>query len=81
MRTNAGLVALSGTRIPFHDRAGGSADNLIRSWTSTTAAGLSGLIGTRADGDWRLEVADLAAADVGKLNRWGIRLTILPLAH
>lgn len=74
------LVSPSGTRIPLHDRAGGSADNLIRSWTSTTSGGLSGLIGARADGDWRLEVADLAAADVGKLNRWGIRLTILPLA-
>lgn len=78
---NVVLVSPAGARIPLHDRVGGSADNLIRTWTSTTAGGLSGLIGTRADGNWRLEVADLAAADVGKLNRWGIRLTILPLAH
>lgn len=70
------LVAPSGTRIPLHKRAGGSADNLIREWSS--AGNLSSLIGTRSDGDWVLEVADVAAADVGKLNRWGIRLTIVP---
>lgn len=75
------LVAPGGARIPLHERAGGSADNLIREWTSTTAAKLSSLIGTRSDGDWVLEVADLAAVDVGKLNRWGLKMTILPLGQ
>ena len=43
-------------------------------------AALAGLIGKRADGDWKLQVTDTAAADAGKLNRWEIRLTVLPPA-
>ena len=32
--------------------------------------------GTPAQGPWTLHVADLAGRDAGKLNRWGLRLTL-----
>jgi subtilisin-like proprotein convertase family protein len=72
------LVAPDGTRVWLHDRAGGSSDNLIRSWSSANDAALSGLAGKRADGTWKLEVADRAPGHVGKLNRWGLRLAVIP---
>lgn len=75
------LVTPAGARIPLHERAGGAADNLIREWSATTTANLSNLVGARSEGDWFLEVADLEVADVGKLNRWGLKMTILPVAQ
>jgi len=69
------LLAPSGTRAVLHDRTGGSADNLIRSWAATTA-GLTALLGQPSRGTWILEVADRAAVDVGKLNRWGLTLRV-----
>ena len=72
------LLAPSGARVLLHDGAGGSADNLIRSWNSSSTAELSGLVGAPAAGTWTLQVSDHAAVDTGKLNRWGIRLAIIP---
>jgi len=72
------LLAPSGARVLLHDGAGGSADNLIRSWNSSGTAELSGLLGAPAAGTWTLQVSDHAAVDTGKLNRWGIRLAITP---
>lgn len=68
------LVSPQGTRVLLHDRGGGSSDNLIRSWKVSNTPGLAPLIGQTAAGAWRLEVADLAAVDVGKLNRWKLSL-------
>jgi subtilisin-like proprotein convertase family protein len=68
------LVAPSGTRIPLHERAGKDADNLIRAYTVATTPALAALRGQAVQGAWRLLVADLDARDVGKLNRWGIRI-------
>jgi subtilisin-like proprotein convertase family protein len=36
---------------------------------------LSGLVGQGVKGTWTLRVADLAAQDVGKLNRWALEIT------
>lgn len=69
------LVSPQGTRVVLHDRTGGSADNLIRSWKAANTSGLALLLGQAAGGAWRLEVADLAAVDVGKLNGWRLTLT------
>jgi subtilisin-like proprotein convertase family protein len=69
------LVSPQGTRVLLHDRGGGSTDNLIRTWKVSNASGLAPLIGQAAAGTWRLEVADLAAVDVGKLNRRKLTLT------
>jgi subtilisin-like proprotein convertase family protein len=69
------LVSPQGTRVVLHDRGGGSTDNLIRSWKASNAATLATLVGQVAAGAWKLEVSDRAAADVGKLNRWGLSLS------
>jgi subtilisin-like proprotein convertase family protein len=55
---------------------GGSADNLVRTFTAATAPALSALSGQLIAGTWRLRVKDLAGQDVGKLNSW--RLLINP---
>jgi len=62
--------------LTLHDRAGGSADNLIRSWSSIDHSGLRALRGRSGGGVWRLHVADLAQRDKGKLNRWTLRIDI-----
>lgn len=68
------LIAPSGRTAPLHQRAGGSADNLIVRYADTAA--LRALVGEAAQGDWRLRVVDHAAEDVGKLNRWALRVRI-----
>lgn len=60
--------------VDLHRRAGGSADNLLATYSSTNLAALAGLRGEPFAGAWRLLVADHAAVDVGKLNRWGLRI-------
>lgn len=71
------LVALTpptGTPIPLHSRAGGSADNLVRTWRSGDLPALQSLRGLDAGGTWELKVADVAGRDVGKLNHWRIEV-------
>lgn len=69
------LVAPDGQQAVLHDRQGGSSDNLVRPYASAAVPALQGVLGS-AQGTWRLRVADLEAADVGKLNRWALRLTL-----
>jgi subtilisin-like proprotein convertase family protein/subtilisin family serine protease len=68
------LIAPNGTHIALHERSGGDTDNLIRTYSAATTSGLASLRGQPAQGAWRLRVADLEARDVGKLNRWGLRI-------
>jgi subtilisin-like proprotein convertase family protein len=72
------LVSPHGQRVVLHDRGGGTADNLIRAWRVSNTAALGVMLGQAAAGTWALEVADLAAADLGKLNRWKLGLTVAP---
>ncbi|MBI3155247.1 MAG: proprotein convertase P-domain-containing protein, partial [Burkholderiales bacterium] len=68
------LVAPSGRSALIHDRTGRDADHLIGTWTSTQHPALAGLAGDPAGGDWSLRVVDLEARDIGKLNRWRLRI-------
>jgi subtilisin-like proprotein convertase family protein len=68
------LVSPSGRVATLHARAGGSADNLIATYTSANVAALRAMVGERRAGAWRLRVADLAKVDIGKLNRWSLRV-------
>lgn len=54
--------------ISLHNRTGGSADNIVRTFDAPA------LIGAAAAGDWTLKVIDLAGQDVGTLNRWSLDL-------
>ncbi|MEV8530393.1 M28 family metallopeptidase [Streptomyces sp. NPDC051211] len=59
------LVAPDGTVYNLHNRSGGSADNLVASYTVNASAEV-------ANGVWKLQVKDVAAQDVGYINSWKI---------
>jgi subtilisin-like proprotein convertase family protein/subtilisin family serine protease len=68
------LLAPDGTRLFLHDRAGGSADNIVRTWHSRDFDALRVLRGRETGGTWRLQVADVVRQDIGKLNRWALEV-------
>jgi len=68
------LVSPQGASISLHTRTGGGADNIIKTYTTATTAGLATLVGKAVVGTWQLKVADLAGRDVGKLNRWALKI-------
>ncbi|MFF3676657.1 M28 family metallopeptidase [Streptomyces sp. NPDC002120] len=59
------LVAPDGTVYNLHNRTGGSADNLVQSYTVNASSEV-------ANGVWNLRVKDAAAQDVGYVNSWKI---------
>jgi subtilisin-like proprotein convertase family protein len=69
------LVAPTGQLAILHDQSGRDEDNLIRSYDSVTSPALAALAGQPVQGNWVLRVKDLAAQDIGKLNRWSLELT------
>jgi len=68
------LKSPSGTEVVLHDRAGGSADNIVRTYTPADTPTLATLAGQPIAGSWKLLVSDHDKVDSGKLNRW--KLTI-----
>lgn len=65
------LVAPGGS-IVLHDREGGSKKNLKKSYKKALAS----LVGTKAKGDWTLEVADFAPRDSGRIKSWHVDLRV-----
>lgn len=63
------LVSPEGTRHAVHDRAGGSADDVIVQDLVVNAFN-----GEVANGTWRLEIVDTARADVGTLEGWSLTI-------
>jgi subtilisin-like proprotein convertase family protein/subtilisin family serine protease len=68
------LVSPAGSNVVLHKRSGGSVDNLIKTYTLADTAGLLSLRGQEIQGDWKLQIADIVAADTGKLNRWSLKI-------
>jgi subtilisin-like proprotein convertase family protein len=68
LRSPAGNEAL------LHDRAGGSGDNIGRTYTAASTPPLAALAGQPIAGVWKLLVSDHEAGDVGKLNRWALTI-------
>ncbi|HMG57927.1 MAG TPA: proprotein convertase P-domain-containing protein, partial [Kofleriaceae bacterium] len=67
------LVAPSGRRAILHSRLGGSKDDLVMTYDSSSPLSeLTKLVGQPVAGPWVLRVTDLAGQDVGTLNRWSI---------
>jgi subtilisin-like proprotein convertase family protein len=69
------LVSPTGTSVPLHRNTGGNTDNLITTYNATNAEALRNLQGESITGAWKLKVADTAALDIGKLNRWSLRIS------
>lgn len=62
------LTSPSGETATLRDGGGGSADDLIETWSSDSHAALEGLTGPDGAGAWTLKVIDTAARDVGTLE-------------
>jgi len=61
------LVAPDGTLYNIHNRTGGSADNVIGTFTKNLSSEL-------LNGTWKLRVNDNAAGDTGYINSWSITM-------
>ncbi len=61
-----------GASVVLHDRESGSKKNLKKSYKK----GLDAFIGTKAKGEWVLEVADYAPRDSGRIRGWNIDLSL-----
>lgn len=70
------LVSPAGSRMLLHNRSGGGADNLQKTYTLVDTLALGAALGQPASGNWLLQVADRASRDVGTLNRWGLKLLL-----
>jgi subtilisin-like proprotein convertase family protein len=74
------LVSPLGTEVVLHNREGGSNDNVIRTFTVSDTPTLLAVRGEEFHGEWKLRVTDQEGRDVGKLNRWGLRIERLARA-
>lgn len=70
------LIAPSKDVFVLHNQTGGSADNIIRTYSTENTAALTSLTGQSVQGDWTLRVVDNADRDIGKLNIWGLRFLV-----
>ncbi|MFS8063587.1 MAG: proprotein convertase P-domain-containing protein, partial [Luteimonas sp.] len=59
------LIAPDGSAYTLSNRAGGSADNIIKTYTVNLSS-------EAINGTWKLQVQDAAAGDVGYINSWSI---------
>jgi subtilisin-like proprotein convertase family protein len=57
------LIAPDGSAYVLSNRSGGSADNIVETFTVNLSSEV-------ANGTWRLRVQDAAAADSGYINSW-----------
>ncbi|MCL1634415.1 M4 family metallopeptidase [Luteimonas sp. SX5] len=59
------LVAPDGSTYNLHNRTGGSADNIIQTYTKNLSS-------EKLNGTWKLRVNDNAGGDTGVINSWSI---------
>jgi subtilisin-like proprotein convertase family protein len=71
---NVTLLSPGGAQAILHSRSGGAQDNLLATYRSSATPALAAFRGQPMQGAWRLKVADLEAVDVGKLNRWSLKI-------
>jgi len=64
------LVGPDGTTVTLHSRAGGSADDIKKTFTPSEFAGKS------ITGAWTLRVSDGASSDAGRLNSWKLEFVL-----
>ena len=64
------LHSPGGRRAVLHNRTDLGKKNLVKTYDSESTASLAPLIGQSLQGEWILLIRDLAAKNVGRLNRW-----------
>ena len=65
------LVGPNGETVHLHQRKGGNADNLVKTFEGDV---LKSFIGSNTNGTWKLICKDFAPRDSGTLNHWSINL-------
>jgi subtilisin-like proprotein convertase family protein len=68
-------VATGAGRVTLHNRAGGSAHDLKKTYDAATTPGLGNFVGKSCKGTWTLTIRDAAALDSGRLASFGLVLT------
>ncbi len=76
------LLPPEGAAILLHNRDGGGAKDLKELYSPANSPALASLLQTQpgAAGIWRLQVADLASWDVGRLKHWRLKLAVAAAA-
>ncbi len=64
------LVAPDGTSVVLHNHAGGSADNIVKTYSVQDVPALQPLLGRSVKGTWKLRVVDTFRLDKGTLKSW-----------
>lgn len=70
------LASPSGRIVTLHNRSGGNAANLNRTYRVADTPQLGSVAGEPLTGQWTLSVVDAAPVDVGRLNRWELEVTL-----
>lgn len=70
------LVSPTGQRAVLHDADGGSAKNLVKTWSSADTPALAVFSDAQITGAWTLRVSDRAARDIGRLQRWSLAIDV-----
>ena len=70
------LISPQNDSFLLHNRIGGSADNIIKSYSIGNTPILADLRGKSIEGNWLLKITDHANVDVGKLNYWRVKVMV-----
>lgn len=68
------LVAPDRSSVKLHDRSGGGARDIKKTFTLDDA-GMRALEGKEVNGRWRIRILDSQGRDVGTLNKWKLDIT------
>ncbi len=72
------LISPNSTSALLHNRTGGSANNIIKTYSLINTSALQVFVGETIKGAWKLKVSDHAGVDQGKLNRWALKIVSMP---
>lgn len=70
------LIAPTGQSVTLHKQEGTNADDLRKTYSTSSHPALTDMVGLRASGSWTLRVSDRANADIGKLNSWSLAIEL-----
>ena len=70
------LISPAGERVVLHDRNPGSGKNIATTYNLGSIPKLRACIGDQIQGDWILNVSDLAKDDTGSLSQWGLKFLV-----
>jgi subtilisin-like proprotein convertase family protein len=74
------LIAPDGTAVALHGNTGGSANDLVKTYSAQETPALRPLLGRSITGSWQLQVQDTFLLDVGRFNSWRIAARVAATA-